>query len=243
MDKQYIKLWDIHTHIIPGIDDGSDSMDTTWSMVYSMYEKGVRGIFATPHSDDYLQNPQNAHAHYEQMLKRLGESFPELEIRFGCEINCDTGKMEETLRVLETGQLPTMNDSRFILVEFNSWLTPEEILGCTDQILNRGYIPIIAHVERYRLMMGNTEAISSLRDMGCKIQLNLYSLEEYGPRDIRDWSRQLVQLQLVNYLATDSHNPYTRPPSITGGMEYLQSNCPADYLKQITWQNAQDDLA
>ena len=91
--------------------------------------------------------------------------------------------------------------------------------------------------------MYNPEQVRKLREMGCKIQLNLYSLEEYGPKDIRDWSRTLIELQLVDYLATDSHNSYTRPPSIVDGMEYLQYNCPREYLEQITWKNAQADLA
>ena len=242
MIEQKTKIWDIHTHIIPGVDDGSDSLETTWFMVNSMYKNGVRGIFATPHSEYLMKTPKSTREKYQKTVQRLRSSFPDLEIRMGCEMYCDLGKVEESLSALDSGVLPTMNGTRFVLVEFYSGLLFHDICTCVEQFLSRGYIPIIAHVERYRDLYNRVDRVRRLREMGCKIQLCMYSLEEYGETKSRDWSRLLIEEQFVDYLATDCHNFWVRLPSIAGGMEYLKKHCSTEYLEQITWKNAQTDF-
>lgn len=228
---------DIHAHIIPKVDDGSISADCTRSQVFSEKTQGVTAIFATPHSENFLRDPQKARSRFQKMQDALGIY---MDFYLGCEILCTRDAMPGILDALDDGTLPSMNGTRYVLTEFSPYDTLENALYCLNSLWADGWIPIIAHAERYPFLDPEND-VPALTKKGFLIQVNVYALEEYvDTRDLpsRDRARYLIQNRLVSFLGTDTHTMYFRPPSIEQGMLWLQKVCDGDYLEAICQGNA-----
>lgn len=228
---------DIHTHIVPCVDDGSDSLNGTISQVFYAKNQGVTDVFATPHSEAFFQNSDVVFRDFYRMKTVLQGIFPELNFYLGCEVMCAKRDMPAILAYLSNKRLPSMNGTRYVLAEFSPWISPEDASFCLSELQQAGWIPIIAHMERY-VYLRRMAYIHDIRQSGCLIQVNVYSLEEYGEENVRDWARSLIHEKLVDFLGTDTHRSYYRPPSIEQGMNWLQQNCSKRYLEVISFQNA-----
>lgn len=233
---------DIHSHIVPGVDDGSESLNNTISMVINARNQGTTAIFATPHSDAFFENSKAVFEAYQNMQAVLQNIFKDMRFYFGCEIFCSREEMERVLPALSSGQIPAMNGTKYVLTEYSPWAELDTVDDCVSALLKAGWIPIIAHAERYVHLIGNLDFISKLRSKGCLIQLNIYSLETYQDEHIRDWARDLIMEEKVDFLGTDMHRSYFRPPSITQGMAWLDEHCKTQYLDAITWKHANEKL-
>ena len=228
---------DIHAHIIPNVDDGSNSVTCTRSQVYSEKGDGVTAVFATPHSEDFLRDPQRARTKFQNMKDALGAY---MDFYLGCEVLCTREAMPGILEALDDGTLPTMNGTRYVLTEFSPHDTLENTKYCLNSLWADGWIPIIAHAERYPFLDPERD-VSALTEKGFLIQVNVYALEEYvDPRDlpVRERARALVKNRQVSFLGTDTHTMYFRPPSIEQGMLWLRENCEQRYLDAICQDNA-----
>ena len=233
---------DVHSHIVPGVDDGSKSMDHTTVLAYKAYSQGIKTIFATPHSDAFLDNPKNVLDGYHVMKAFLSKFLKDLDIYLGCEILCSEEKMGVVLAALDAGQIPSMNDTRYILVEFPAWISKGEIKECVTALWEKNWIPIIAHLERYKNLIGDLDFVAALRDLGCLIQINIYHLEEFGDSIVREWTQNLVLNEYVDFLGTDMHEIDFRPPSVKQGLAWLRENCSEQYFEFLTQSNAAEKL-
>lgn len=234
---------DIHSHIVPGVDDGSQSFNDTISLVSSAEEQGANVIFATPHSSAFLEDSKGVFDTYHRMKTKLGHFFKDVRFYFGAEVLCNQQNMACVLEALASGQIPTMNGTPYVLTEFDHWVEADTVQYCLSALLQAGWIPIVAHVERYDYLTNHMDFIRQLRDQGCLMQLNVYSLESYQENvKRRDWARDLILQEVIDFLGTDMHNSMVRPASITQGMIWLSEHCEALYLDAITWKNANDQL-
>ncbi len=233
---------DIHCHIIPGVDDGSASMESTIAMLCDAVSQGASTFFATSHSEAFTVWGEEVFNRFDNMKKRLSRLFSNVEVYLGCEVLCDRENMTEVLENLHTGRLPSMNRTDYVLTEFSKETDWETVEFCVSRLRRQNWIPIIAHAERYDKLLGRMDAIDRLRELGCIIQLNIYSLEPTRPDAQRDWARQLVLEKKVDFLGTDMHGIGVRMPSITQGMLWLEENCEATYLDAIVWENATEKL-
>jgi protein-tyrosine phosphatase len=193
---------DMHSHLIPGIDDGSQSMDETIAILAKFESLGYKKIITTPHvySDYYKNTPQiilEGLKNVQETAKELGLT---IQIEAAAEYFCD----EYFLELIQSGQLLTIGE-KYVLMEFpflsemNNW--KEFIFG----VQSAGYFPIIAHFERYMYWHGSIEKVEEMRNLGAKIQLNINSLTgHYGP-DVKKQAERLIDHQLVDFLATDCH--------------------------------------
>lgn len=230
-------FFDTHCHLIPGVDDGAMDLNMAQSMAIDSFLQGTAAIIATPHSSAFLSWPEEVAASYRALQQSLAGMRLKLPVYLGCEVRCsalNTAYLEQ----LEKGILPTMNGTGYVLAEFSTGIPEAELLECADQLLRRNYIPIIAHAERYGCM--TAELGKKLKQMGCTIQLNLYSLANESDEGIRSRARCLVREKLVDYLGTDAHNTLHRPPVIRDGVAWLEEEFPDDpnYLEGILWENA-----
>ena len=225
-----LRMTDIHMHIIPGVDDGSFTMDMSKSMLFLSYVQGVRAVFATPHSSAFLMYRDRVWEKY-RILKEEAKMLPfPLPIYLGCEVRCELGGMEETLDGLASGLLPSMNGTRYVLTEFSTRVRPEEAMEMASLLRSGGWIPIIAHAERYLL------------DLGCRLQINAYSLEEDGSREISARARRLVLAGFVSYLGSDAHRMNHRPPSVEKGLRWLYAHCTREEADAIAFGNGEREL-
>ena len=166
--------------------------------------------------------------------------FP-LPIYLGCEVRCESGGMEETLDGLASGLLPSMNGTRYVLTEFSTQVRPEEAVEMASLLRAGGWIPIIAHAERY-LGLEDLDGDRKLLDLGCRLQINAYSLEEDDGREISARARRLVSAGFVSYLGSDAHRMNHRPPSVEKGLRWLYAHCTRKEADAVAFGNGEREL-
>ena len=169
-----MKYTDIHSHILPGVDDGAADMEETLEMLKEAYEQGVRTIFATPH---YIPGRKKKSAEelrqiHAEVCVAAKESMPDLKILLGNEIYCREG----VLSSITEGRALTLADTAYVLLEFSTHISYKELFGYIKAISGKHYRPIIAHVERYGCLYRKEELIRELIGAGAYIQMNTESL-------------------------------------------------------------------
>lgn len=229
---------DVHMHLIPGVDDGAEDAQMALLMLLRAKDQGIRAVFATPHSSAFDEDPEGTKEKFRQLRARAAQIFPEMQLYPGCEVYCETGRMRSVLAGLESGKYPTMNGTRFVLMEFSQWVMPENTTPCVEALVNAGYTPILAHMERYKYLRSNMALVDGFRELGAKIQINAYSLFEEMEDSIKNWARRLVLEQKVDFLGTDAHRTYHRPPSAEMGLQWLYENTDPEYADAISRGNA-----
>ena len=232
---------DIHSHIIPGVDDGSVSMEATIFMVCEAVQQGATAFFATSHSRAFLENGEEVRRRFDTMKNRLGRLFSN-RVYLGCEVLCSREEMPRLTEAIRSNIIPTMNDTACVLTEFCEEADWETVKFCVEELLRQGYVPILAHVERYGTLKDRMDRVNWLRQQGCLIQLNVYTLEETQPESDRDWARQLVSDRKVDFLGTDMHGTGIRMPSIAQGLGWLEEHCDPVYQDALLWRNAEERL-
>lgn len=231
------QMADIHMHIIPGVDDGSYDLSTSEIMVIMAYTQGIRTIFATPHSSAFLYDPPRVVAQFHALQERLASLPLDLRLYLGCEVRCHRRTMHNILSALENGTLPSLNGTRYVLTEFKTSVLPEAAIHMTEQLIRNGWLPVIAHVERYPALFDG-HAIPALTEMGCLLQINSYSLVKEEKEAVSARARQLLTEGLVTFLGSDAHRLDHRPPDVRDGLDYLYDHCDAPYADAVAFGNA-----
>ena len=197
---------DIHCHILPGIDDGADRLQTSLAMATMAARDGITTIIATPHTDGVFVNQTVVQQSVDRLNIKLAEQGIDLVIVAGYEIPanlvCDL-------------QSYTIADSPYILVEFPHQYLPEDAVETLYTLVQAGRKPIIAHPERNGSVLRNPELLRELVAVGGMVQLTAASVTgDFGP-DILHCANYLLRNQLVHFLATDSHSPTFRKPVLS----------------------------
>lgn len=234
-------LCDIHMHLIPGVDDGAMDMRTAEAMLLGSLLQGTRAIFATPHHRaEYPYRDETARKNFQALEELVQTRYPEIKLYQGCEVYCSVYSMEETTAKLRDGLLPTMNGTEYVLAEFSTGIQADELRSCTQALLDAGFIPIIAHIERYTNL--TCADAKRLREKGCRIQINLDSLLSRDDSRIRELAQELCTGKLADFLGTDAHDTGSRPPAVEDGINWLRENCDENYIHDIAWENARKYL-
>ena len=195
---------DIHTHVIPNVDDGSPNLETSIAMIKHEIAIGVDTIYCTPH---------HIYHRYEKSVEEIKKNFLLLKeavekenlpvtLYLGQEI-CYSHR-EDIISMLEKGELLTLNNTKRVLLEFSFTREPEDI---SDVIYNfgvHGYEIIIAHVERYEWM--TIDKVKALRNEGALIQINSNSYLGLSSWKEKRMTRKLIKLNLVDFVASDTHS-------------------------------------
>lgn len=193
---------DMHSHLIPGIDDGSPSMDHTIAMLAKFEQLGYRKVVTTPHilNDVHPNTPKiilDGLKDVQLEIKRLGMK---IEIESAAEYYCD----ESFLPIIERNEILSFG-SNFVLMEFG-FLSPSQYEAqALFNLQVAGYVPVIAHYERYPYYFGDFKKVDALRERNIQIQVNLNSLTgHYGP-GVKKMAGQLIKNKQVDFLGTDCH--------------------------------------
>lgn len=231
-------MTDIHMHLIPGVDDGAVDLDMAMEMLQQAHDQGIRTVFATPHSSAFDDWQEETAKRFQILRSRAKLEFRDMQIFPGCEVFCHPACMEDVLCALESGKYPMMNETNYVLIEFSTRIRPQGITECAQTLINKGWKPIIAHMERYRYLWNLPELVDTLREMGCLIQINAYSLSGEQNDALKAWARWLAVQKKVDFLGTDAHRTDHRPPSAEMGLGWLYENAEQDYADAIAWGNA-----
>lgn len=211
---------DIHTHILYGTDDGPKTQNDMFSMLELAYRDGVRCMCVTPHFNFsfYGDNTQQAKKAYEDLVRHAKEKFPDMHFCLGNEIFYHHG----CTAYLKEGVCRSLNKSKYVLVDFPSSQSKFNILSAMKNILGHGYIPIIAHAERYTSLGISVSFIEKLREFGVIIQINAGSITGKNSLRERFFSRRILKKNLCDIIASDSHNLTDRATCMTQAAEYIR---------------------
>ena len=222
---------DIHCHIIPGIDDGARNLSESLAMLDMQQVSGVKRVYLTPHfypetksMDAFLAERKKA---WNGLSASLGKS-QDLQIRLGAEISYSQELLSLDLKML------TLGESDYLLLEFPCRY-PAYAVQIMQRILDDGFIPILAHVERYSYFRQEPNLLKQLTDIGVLAQVSAKSL--FDKRDKR-FALACLNHNLAHIVASDAHNTVDRKPSMD-----LLSRLPEE-IKQLhemfsnaVWQN------
>lgn len=231
---------DIHTHIIPAADDGSQNIDTSLQLLEDAYRQGVTTVFATSHSIAYI-DPWDAREtmdQYHLLKKAMEESGIPIQLYLGCEIFCNTDWIDRICEGLEAKQYPSMNHTRYVLIEFSSINTNlEEVMYCSNLLMAHGWVPIYAHIERYLHSFASIDFIRQQKAKGCLFQINYESICDQTETDVAEFTQIILRNELADFMGSDTHNLHHRPPRVLEGLEYLKYNCTPEYYDQLLFGN------
>ncbi|MCJ8292600.1 MAG: capsular biosynthesis protein [Crocinitomicaceae bacterium] len=194
---------DMHSHLIPGIDDGSRNMDETIAMLAKFESLGYQKIITTPHimGDFYKNTPEIILGGLEEVRSTAKSLGLKIEIEAAAEYYFDECLMD---RLKRKERLLTFGDNH-LLFEFSMMSKPDKIEELFFEMLTQNYKPILAHFERYTFFFGCVDKALEWREKGIEIQLNLNSLTgHYGP-DVKKQAQRLVDSGAIDYVASDCH--------------------------------------
>lgn len=235
---------DIHMHIIPGVDDGAWNHEMAHDMIHIAYCQGIDKIIATPHSMDIQDETEEMNAEFTILKGWLEKDGLPVKLYQGCEVYCSYYTMEEVIQNLNVGKIPTMNGTKYVLAEFSTGAMPGMIEYCLGKLIENQYIPIIAHVERcFELFKSeNLGKLQEFKNMGCLMQVNVYSVFEEEKEHIKKAARYLMEHKMADFLGSDAHRTFHRPPCVEKGLEYLYQNYEKEYVDRIAVKNAEELL-
>ncbi len=228
-------ILDSHIHIIPGVDDGATDIDIAMEMIEKSKSQGTKNIIATSHSYAFDINAQKAN---ESFLKLQQECLSKgIGLYMGCEILCQPHKIKEIIHDINTEKYPSMNKTKYILMEWDNYNAQIEKLNkCIDLFVENGWKPIIAHAERY--FFSSVELVKQWILHGALIQMNLYSVADEEDMCIRGLARALLKEKLVSIIGTDAHGINHRAPMIDNGVKEMYSFLDEAYVDAILFKNA-----
>lgn len=228
---------DIHCHILYGVDDGSFSLEETVKMVKIAEQGGTRAIIATPHSNvpDLYQNHWNTEfdLKLELINKALGENGIDVKVYRGQEIFC-SGRFAE---LLYDGELITLNNSRYPLVECDFYENSRTAYAWLSRLAANGYVPIVAHPERYEFVFEEDDAAMRLKEIGCLLQINKGSLSGAFGREAQQVAHRLLEDGMADFVASDAHSPYMRTPFLANVRDMISEEYSPDYAQLLLNEN------
>lgn len=195
---------DIHSHILPGIDDGSPDIETSLQLVRGIYNLGIRKSIATPHviADLYRNTPATINNALQQLIVACKEANIPIELAAAAEYMLD----DYFLKLLRNNEEILTIYKNIVLTE-QSFISPTSNLNeMSFELVTAGYLPIMAHPERYHFYHGDYDAYIHLKDMGFLLQVNMLSVTGYYGKPVAKAAKYLFENNLVDLVGTDMHH-------------------------------------
>lgn len=228
---------DLHAHILMGVDDGSQSLEESLQMARMAWESGVRAMAMTPHCnipgvfDNYESD--RLRQRFQQLKEAVAAAGIQLRLYPGMEVFC----RENLAELLRNKQLIPINDGRYLLVEFAFEEEADWMTFLLDEVLEAGYIPLVAHPERYDVIQANPNLAYRWICMGCALQVNKGSvLGRFGRREQRA-AMLLLEHELVACVASDAHHADYRTPHMEETADYLMQIFGAECVQLLMKDN------
>lgn len=232
---------DMHHHLAYGLDDGPKNFKRSRQMIDAAYRDGTRIIIATPHV--YPGRKRLDRPAYKQRIDELNaycESCGyDLKILQGAEVYFT----DATVRLLAEGRVPTMNGTEFVLLESSTRRKITDFEHAIREISNAGYIPIVAHIERYPNLWFKLKDIKKIAEtFDMRIQVDAEAFLDKMPFFGRRFLNGLVKRDLIDYVASDAHDVSARKTRMTQVYRLLCSRYGKKYARRLTGGNQRELL-
>ena len=224
-------LTEMHCHILPAVDDGSQDLETSLEMIDRLQKQGAKKIVLTPHYysneislDDFLKRRDKS---FNQLAAALPAGSPELIPAAEVYIS-DYLFNNDSLKEICIG------NSNYALIE-HSFSSPFDD-AVYDRLINLycdfGIRPVLAHIERYRALMEDKYKLDAYIDMGCMTQVNISSFAD-APRHTKKKLFKLLESGKIHLIGSDSHNLDTRPPEYKDGINAIVKKCGQETVDKL----------
>ena len=201
---------DLHSHILPGIDDGSKSLEMSLAMARIAVNDGITLMACTPHIYPglYMNNSAGIVAARDALQQALDEHGIALQLTTGADVHLVPGLLEG----LRTGIVPTLHGTRYVLLEPSHHVAPPRFAESVFQLVAAGYVPVITHPERLTWVEDNYQVFVDLTRQGAWLQVTAGALTGmFGPR-AKYWGERFLGEGLTHILASDAHSSGRRVP-------------------------------
>lgn len=245
---------DIHTHILPEIDDGARSLHESYEMAVMAVRSGVKAIVATPHSNHVIGYVNNDSGRQKWLFETLRDVLQQekvpLQIYRGMEIMASLDVPEKIV----SKKLLTLNQSKYVLIEFDFDEEPWWIEAILQKVQREGFVPIIAHPERYDCVQDNPAYLYDWRKQGALAQMNKGSLLGRFGSSIARTADALLTHHLFTCIASDAHSIHVRTTDMSEISRYVERfysieekhlllrQNPLSILRNETMKNCQEML-
>lgn len=222
---------DMHSHLLPGIDDGADSIDTSLELISGLSALGYERLITTPHIRwDIFKNTRDIILNgLETVQKELSERQLNILLHAAAEYYLDDHVMD----LVRTRQPLLTLHKNVVLVEFSMMRLPFNLREMIFDLLMAGYVPVIAHPERYTYLEGEYDLFHELKDNGCKLQMNLLSAAGQYGKVVTGMTHYMLKHDLYDLAGTDLHH--------RGHLQRLQQLGVTPEMEQLMERSAKND--
>lgn len=228
MEDRKAAIVDLHTHVLPGVDDGAAGVDESVEMLRAAHSSGTRIVVATPHmfhpsipsrtADEIRRRFESFRQGLFAQAHKRGCGFIEaLELLLGAENFWGP----DFLEALPSREILSINGTRHLLVEFHPAVSAREMTRSTQILISEGWVPLLAHVERYEAIRSDPGVAQGLREHGALLQINARSLQGRFWSTTRRFVFRLLDEDLVSVIASDAHGTTQRSASLSAALKAL----------------------
>lgn len=201
-EKEYTV--DLHSHLIPGIDDGVKTLDESLILIRKMKELGFKKLITTPHvmSHRFPNTQDSIKKGFEELYNEVSKRNIDIELEYAAEYYVD----EHFLEQVKKDEILSFGEKNYVLFEMSYTVEPIYIESIVFELQSRGYTPIMAHPERYIYYTKNIDKLKSLKQKGIELQINVNSIGGFYGRKVKTAVDNLIDSKMVDFLGSDTHN-------------------------------------
>jgi protein-tyrosine phosphatase len=222
---------DLHCHLLPGIDDGARDLSVSLKMAIAEVEQGVTVVACTPHILPGLYH--NSGPAIRQSVEELQQALDLEAIPLRLVAGADVHMTPNFVGGLQSGQLLTIADSRYVLVEPPHHTAPPQLEDFFFNLMVAGYVPILTHPERLSWVPARYEIVKKLARAGVWMQITAGSFTGAFGRNALYWAQRLLDEGCVHLLASDAHDAERRPPDLAAGRESVAKRVGAEEAERL----------
>jgi protein-tyrosine phosphatase len=223
---------DIHTHILPAIDDGAKDMTTAKEMCRMAFGDGIRHIVCTPHANGTYAYERKI---LEERLAELREKAPPgLELTLGCDFNFSFENIQAA--IAEPGRF-VIGQTKYLLVELSDFAIPPAIGQALGRFVESGITPVITHPERNLVIQQRPDLVLSFAKRGCVIQLTGNSLTGFWGMAAQRTADWILERQAAHVISSDAHDLTSRPPILSRARDLVSSRYGSDVALALVAAN------
>ncbi len=226
---------DIHSHLLPGVDDGAEDMAMSMQLIEQGMEDGIGTWVATPHVIDQFTAEIDAHhrAVFDELRAEVERRGYGVELHLASEI-----MFQEDVQSVRARPSGTFDEGgRYFLMEFPLSFFPGHAEDILFDFQRARMTPIIAHVERYASLMQQPEKVAQMVDRGILMQMNARSILSVSPPNLRRFAERLVTGGAIHFVASDAHHPRNRPAQVREAYDRVAELAGEDTANRLFIEN------
>ena len=222
---------DIHSHILPALDDGSSNLDESIAMVRMAAESGTTAIVGTPHASPHYRFQPEA---VTQRAAELAAAVPEVRIYTGCDFHLSFDNIQDALH---NPRKYTINHTQYLLVEFPDMIAFNTTPQIFEELRRYGMIPIITHPERNVYLQQKIEDLKRWVEQGAYVQVTAQSFLGLFGHKARDFAHELMKRGLVHFVASDAHDLQKRTTKLRESFDHVASKYGRETAESVFIRN------